>query len=66
MKLWILLEEYNEYDQHGGYFVAAFSSKPTELDLEQFRYDHFGRENGEYTWVYLEEVSLRKPLKSVL
>ena len=33
MKLWILTEEYNEYDQHGGYFATAWASKPSVEDV---------------------------------
>lgn len=33
--VWILLTSYNEYDQCGEYFVAAFAQKPTELELDQ-------------------------------
>lgn len=29
MNVWILTSEYNEYDQHGEYFLAVFKSKPT-------------------------------------
>lgn len=35
-KIWILTEEYNDYDQHGEYFVAAFSSKPNINALATF------------------------------
>lgn len=27
--VWILTQEFNDYDQHGAYFVAAFDGKPT-------------------------------------
>lgn len=27
--MWILTEEYNDYDQHGAYFVDAWVEKPT-------------------------------------
>lgn len=27
--VWILTEEYNDYDQHGEYYVAAFQDQPT-------------------------------------
>jgi hypothetical protein len=32
-KFWLLTEEYNEYYQHGEYFVAAFATKPTAEQL---------------------------------
>lgn len=31
--MWILTSEYNEYDQQGEYFVAAFLNKPTKSQL---------------------------------
>lgn len=33
MKIWILTEEYNQYDQYGEYYVAAWSQKPTAAQL---------------------------------
>lgn len=32
--IWVLLVEYNDYDQHGAYFEAAFEEKPT---IEQIK-----------------------------
>jgi hypothetical protein len=32
-KVWILTEEYNDYDQYGEYFVAVFANKPTRSQL---------------------------------
>lgn len=32
--MWILTEEYNEYDQYGAYFVDAWHCKPSEEDLK--------------------------------
>lgn len=32
-KIYILTEEYNDYDQHGEYFVAWFPRKPTASKL---------------------------------
>ena len=34
-KVWIVVEEYNDYDQHGSYFVAAFTQKPTFKKLKE-------------------------------
>lgn len=31
--IWVLTEEYNEYDQHGAYFVAAWPHEPSPTDL---------------------------------
>lgn len=32
-EVWILTEEYNDYDQHGEYFREVFFIKPTETIL---------------------------------
>lgn len=57
--IWIVKEYFDDYDQHGGYFLAAFSREPTESDLRQFYYGFFGRsEQYEYSWVEKECVSL--------
>ncbi|QDP50564.1 MAG: hypothetical protein Tp1125DCM00d2C21254131_5 [Prokaryotic dsDNA virus sp.] len=34
-KVWVLTEEYNEYDQHGEYFVAVFAGKPSLKKLAE-------------------------------
>jgi hypothetical protein len=31
--MWILTTEYNDYDQHGEYFVAYWQEKPTKEQL---------------------------------
>jgi len=36
MAIWVLLEEYNDYDQHGRYFVHAWVHKPSKEDLLNF------------------------------
>ena len=33
MSIWVLTEEYNDYDQYGEYFVHAWSGKPTWEEL---------------------------------
>ena len=33
MKVWVLTSEYNEYDQHGEYFLAVFKNKPSRERL---------------------------------
>ena len=33
MSIWVLTEEYNDYDLHGEYFVHAWSHKPTREEL---------------------------------
>jgi hypothetical protein len=33
MTIWVLTEEYNDYDQHGEYFVYAWDHKPSREEL---------------------------------
>ena len=33
MNIYILTEEWNEYDQHGAYFLAAFVDMPSARDI---------------------------------
>lgn len=35
-EIWILTEEYNDYDQHGAYFIEAWDHKPTREELEKY------------------------------
>lgn len=37
--MWILTSEYNDYDQHGAYFEAAFDVKPTFKELKAILQD---------------------------
>ena len=68
MKVWILTEEYNEYDQHGEYFISAFKEKPTpqqltELGVPTNRLKHVldggGMQKGDYDWFHLREVKTK-------
>lgn len=34
MSVWVLTEEYNDYDQHGEYFLHAWDHKPSREELE--------------------------------
>lgn len=34
--VWILTEEFNEYDQYGDYFICAFRDKPTIKTLKNY------------------------------
>lgn len=34
--VWILTSEYNDHDQHGEYFEAAFENKPSLKELAEF------------------------------
>ena len=31
--IWVLTEEYNDYDQHGEYFVHSWNHKPSKDEL---------------------------------
>ena len=69
--VWVLTSEYNDYDQHGEYFVEVFRGKPTEdqiADVVGFYADsptvqHIlsggGREKYEDVWFNLKEVKLQ-------
>jgi len=62
MKVWVLTEEFNDYDQHGAYFLAVFKHEPTEADLKQFDYCCFGRQDRhDYSWVNKEQVDVNEP-----
>lgn len=63
-KIWILTEEYNDYDQHGEYFLAVFKEKPnhsklTSYGVPQDKLRHVlnggGRKDSEYQWFFLRE-----------
>jgi hypothetical protein len=45
MKIWILTETWNDYNQHGDVFVAAFLNKPTEEQLKEYGVDEFEMEH---------------------
>lgn len=74
--MWVLTESYNDYNQHGAYFVAGFSRKPSRLALanalneagyngksEEFL-DHVmsggGRQGIEDCWLELKEHPWRE------
>lgn len=63
--IWVLTKEYNDYDQHGEYFVQAWTHKPTNQELwdqgvAQTDTRHVqnggGRKSDEYRWHILREV----------
>jgi hypothetical protein len=67
MKIWILTQEYNDYDQYGEYFIKAFLTKPTHQELTELgvvrnRLRHTlnggGRVDHENVWFYLREVEI--------
>lgn len=35
-KIWVLLESYNDYNQHGEYFVTAWTQKPSAEQLRPY------------------------------
>ena len=69
MKVWVLTEEVNDYDQHGEYFIKVWSHKPSNKELVGYvcghnweneeAYEHVlnggGRRNFEYNWYHLIE-----------
>ncbi len=66
-KVWILTEEYNQYDQYGEYYLAAFRDKPTlaqliKLDMSEQEAQHVlnggGRQKNEDQWYNLKEEEL--------
>lgn len=67
MKIWILTQEFNMYDQMGEYFVAAFKEKPDHVTLakwgvEQGRLEHVlnggGRQGYDHDWYFLREEEI--------
>ena len=70
--IWVLTKEYNDYDQHGAYFVYAWRGKPTgeqlakqlllseSIEADRQLLDHIlaggGREKWEDSWYNLEAV----------
>ena len=67
-EIWVLTSEYNDYDQHGEYFIAAFYGKPSAADLMKEAEvsdklaEHIaaggGRIDAEYQWFYLRKYEL--------
>ena len=63
MKLWILTQEYNLYDQLGEYFIEAYDHLPTFEELtsvgvptNRVKAVQLGggrKDQTEYTWFYL-------------
>lgn len=62
--IWVLTEGYNDYDQHGEYFLMAWLAKPTRDDLLKegiLEHDLIhvlnggGRRENEYSWYLLNE-----------
>lgn len=66
MKLWLLTVEYNDYDQHGEYFVDLYLNKPTHQDLTKHKVptnllchvlNGGGLIDDEYEWWHLTEIT---------
>lgn len=66
-KVWILTEEYNEYDQHGEYYIAVFKNRPTVeqlMNLEMSEQTALHVQNGggrikyEHQWYNLREEEI--------
>ena len=73
--VWVLKSAYNEYDQHGEYFIAIFRHLPTLEQLAKeaetsLEYDHGveamerlqrggGQKNSEYQWYILDKEELK-------
>jgi hypothetical protein len=65
--IYVLTEEYNDYDQYGAYFVHAWIGKPTDMQLAEkigstYNVDHILRGGGrtrknENHWYNLKEVN---------
>ena len=51
MEIYIVLEYYNDYDQHGGYFIDVFRTYEAALKLV----GHTGRLDNEYSWYEIEK-----------
>jgi hypothetical protein len=54
--MFILIKQYNDYDQHGGYFAGVFESR----ELAEKSVDHIGRIGNEYSWFDVYESDLNK------
>lgn len=68
--VWVLTAEYNDYDQHGEYFVTVFPEKPSRKDLHVYvpsvsdvdllLTKGGGRVDDEYKWWYLNEFNFKE------
>ena len=66
--MWVITKSVNDYNQHGDYFVAVFTEKPTFAELKVLlNLDDVtagkltrggGRQNSEGVWYNLEEVQI--------
>ncbi len=70
--IWVITEEFNDYNQHGGYFVCAFDHSPTYDDLITAGFSKGyalrilsggGRFDDEYHWFEINEVAFGKEIE---
>lgn len=64
--IYVLTEEYNDYDQHGEYFLHAWDHPPSLLELRERGfygdYEHLNAGGGrtskyEDQWFFLREIT---------
>lgn len=53
----VVLEYYNDYNQHGGYFLGVFDKNIQELEEDGWI---FGRQDYEYSWKEAVEIEPNK------
>jgi hypothetical protein len=70
MRVWVLTEEYNDYNQNGEYFLAVFKEIPSREELlgvgvednseiiNNLLINGGGRLKHEYTWYFLRAYDL--------
>lgn len=66
--MWVITKSVNDYNQHGDYFVAVFTEKPTFAELKVLlNLDDVtagkltrggGRQNIEGVWYNLEDIQV--------
>jgi hypothetical protein len=56
MAIWVLTEEYNDYNQHGEYFIHVWNSKPTASQLAQYICGDGYDEENEYVVEHVNHV----------
>ena len=50
--MWVILRHENEYDQHGGYFVAVYHTLEECVSPN----GHFGRKGTENVWYTVKRI----------
>jgi len=59
MELYIVVKEYNDYDQHGGYFIGVYDT----YEKAKNSVNHFGRVNDENEWYTCLKIPINTTLK---